>query len=188
MTDIHGYSIAVARDMIPEKMKPYSSSLPPIYETYKGRYLAIGGQGRGVDWLTGDWSERMIMVGEFPTFDAVGAFWWSDEYRAAAKLRIGAVNVDVAQVPGNGIAPNVNHAVFLLIFIEADRPIDVPGGDTLVSVTPDQVTILEGQFGGTAITVAGFANRAALDAAWAEVKPYVDQHGGRACAANRAPG
>ena len=100
-----GYSVAFARDMIPEKMKSYSASLPPIYEKYQGKYLAIGGQGRGVDWLAGDWKDRMIMIGEFPTPEAVGAFWWGPEYRESAKLREGAVTVDVGQVPGTDLAP-----------------------------------------------------------------------------------
>jgi len=188
MTAARGFSIAVARDMMPEKMKPYSSSLPPIYEKFQGQYLAIGGQGRGVDWLTGDWSNRMIMVGEFPSAEAVGAFWWSDEYRASAKLRVGAVTVDVAQAAGTEVPPSAAHTVFLMIFANAEAPVSVPDGDTIVSLGPEDFTVLEGDFAGSAITIVGFADRAALDACWDKVRGEVENAGGRACAANRAPG
>jgi uncharacterized protein (DUF1330 family) len=182
-----GYTIAIARDMIPEKMKPYSTSLPPIYEKYQGKYLAIGGPGRGVEWLCGDWSNRMVMVGEFPTPEAVGAFWWGPEYRASAKLRQGAVTVDVGQVAGTDLAPSPHHTVFLLVAVPAVAPITVSVGDTVIRARPEQVTTLEGDLSGLALTMVGFKARADLDAAWDEVSDQVRTLGGSACAASRAP-
>ncbi len=182
-----GYSIAFARDMIPEKMKPYSSSLPPIYEKYQGKYLAIGGPGRGVEWLCGDWGNRMVMVGEFPTSEAVGAFWWGPEYRASAKLRKGAVTVDVAQVAGTDIAPSTDHTVFLLIAVAASTPITVCEGDTVISALPESITTLEGDLSGLVLTMAGFKTREELDQAWSAVSDQVSALGGYACAASRAP-
>lgn len=187
MTEPRGYSIAFARDMIPEKMKPYSSSLPPIYEKYEGRYLAIGGAGRGVDWLCGDWGDRMVMVGEFPSAKAVGDFWWSPEYRASAELRIGAVTVDVCQVGGTESAPDPNHVVFLLIAVPRESPLDCPAGDTILAASPDAVTTLEGDLDGMALTMVGFSSREDLDAAWKGLQVQVESLGGHACAANRAP-
>jgi len=187
MTGPRGYSIAFARDMIPEKMKPYSSSLPPIYEKYEGRYLAIGGPGRGVDWLCGDWGDRMVMVGEFPSAKAVGDFWWGPEYRASAELRVGAVTVDVCQVGGTDIAPDPNHVVFFLIAVPSDRAMECLTGDTILSASPDAVTTLEGDLSGLALTMVGFKSREDLDTAWSGVQADVESLGGHACAANRAP-
>lgn len=187
MSQVRGYSIAFARDMIPEKMKPYSSSLPPIYEKYEGRYLAIGGQGRGVDWLCGDWGNRMIMVGEFPSEEAVGAFWWGPEYRKSAELRKGAVTVDVCQVAGTETPPNADHSVFLLIAAPTEHPVTVGSGDTILSVSPNQVTTLEGDLAGMALTMVGFTSREDLDSAWSGLQADVESLGGHACAANRAP-
>ena len=187
MSSARGFSIAFARDMIPEKMKPYSSSLPPIYEKYEGRYLAIGGQGRGVDWLCGDWADRMVMVGEFPSFEAVGAFWWGPEYRASAKFREGAVTVDVCQVPGTDVAPKPEHSVFLLIAVSADAPMAYPSGDTIIAAGPGDIAVLEGNLSGLSLTMIGFPSRDALDAAWAEIVDEVKAADGYACAANRAP-
>lgn len=187
MTEPRGFSIAFARDMIPEKMKPYSSSLPPIYEKYQGRYLAIGGQGRGVDWLCGDWDNRMVMVGEFPSAKAVSDFWWGPEYRASAELRVGAVTVDVCQVGGTDVAPNPDHVVFLLIAVPSERALECSTGDTILSASPDAVTTLEGGLDGMALTMVGFSSREDLDAAWKGLQAQVENLGGCACAANRAP-
>ena len=182
-----GYSIAFARDMSPEKMKPYSSSLPPIYQKYQGKYLAIGGPGRGVDWLCGDWGNRMVMVGEFPTPEAVETFWWGPEYRASAKLREGAVTVDVVQVAGTDVAPSMDHKIFLLIAVLAETPITVSGGDTVISAPPEHITTLEGNLSGLALTMVGFKTREQLDEAWGAVSARVSALGGYACAASRAP-
>lgn len=186
-TGARGYSLAFARDMIPEKMKPYSASLPPIYEKYQGKYLAIGGQGRGVDWLSGDWGNRMLMVGEFPSYEAVGAFWWGPEYRASARLREGAVTVDVGQVPGTAQAPKPEDAVFLLIAVPNGDPIVPATGNRLIAAAPGSIETLEGDLTGLAISLTGFESREALDAAWATVQDDVKARGGQACAANRAP-
>lgn len=187
MSQNRGYSIAFARDMIPEKMKPYSSSLPPIYEKYQGKYLAIGGQGRGVDWLCGDWDNRMVMVGEFPSVEAVGAFWWGPEYRSSAELRKGAVTVDVGQVAGTDSPSEAEHTVFLLIVAPTEQPVACGSGDTIMSASPSQVTTLEGDLAGLSLTMIGFQSRDDLDAAWAEIEAHVKGLRGHACAANRAP-
>lgn len=183
-----GYSIAFARDMIPEKMKAYSASLPPIYEKYSGKYLAIGGQGRGVDWLCGDWPDRMIMIGEFPSPCDVSDFWWSPEYRESVRLREGAVTVDVGAVPGTDQAPDENDKVFLLIVMDSETPMTVDGGKALISATPGDITTLEGGLEGLSIKLVGFPSREDLDAAWKDVKELVENLEGHACAANRAPG
>lgn len=182
-----GYSVAFAREMIPEKMKPYSASLPPIYEKYQGKYLAIGGQGRGVDWLCGDWGDRMLMVGEFPSYEAVGAFWWGPEYRASAKLREGAVKVDVGQVPGTSHVPKTEDTVFLLIAVNSEEPIAPGAGNQLIAASPSSIQTLEGDLSGLAISLTGFDSREALDTAWANIENEVKGLGGVACAANRAP-
>ena len=187
MTAARGYSIAFARDMIPDRMKPYSESLPPIYEKYQGQYLAIGGPGRGVDWLAGAWADRMIMIGEFPSFEAVSEFWWSPEYREAAGRREGAVKVDVGQVPGTDLAPTPKHTAFLLIVVPADEPVKVVGGTGLIAAAPSALVTLEGNLRGLAITLVGFDTRETLNSAWDGVKKKVNSLQGYACAAQRAP-
>ncbi len=186
MTVARGYSIAFARDMIPDRMKAYSDSLPPIYEKYQGKYLAIGGPGRGVDWLAGTWADRMLMIGEFPNFEAVSEFWWSPEYREAARRRQGAVKVDVGQVPGTDRVPSPSDTVFLLIVVPASNPVEVKGGTCLISAPPAALVTLEGNLRGLATTLVGFPTREDLSSAWSNEKKVADLKG-YACAAIRAP-
>ncbi len=190
MTQIRGYSIAFARDMDREKIKPYSASLPPIYEQYDGRYLAVGGADRGVEWLTGDWGNRMIMLAEFQSPSAVHDFWWGPEYRRSAELRRGAVTVDAALVAGTEHAPDPAHSCFLLAIVSGHRAWRPPvrAGTLLVACDSDQVIELEGNMRNLSITVVGFADRDQLDACWADHGTAIPSGTARVCAADRAPG
>ena len=190
MAGPRGYSVAFARDMIPEKMVPYSTALPPIYDKYKGAYIAIGGPGRGVDWLAGDWTNRSIMIGEFPSRAAVGDFWWSPEYGAAAKLRAGAVTVDVAQVGGTDTVADDSLRSFLLIAVPrgmAWTPPTDDSGSVLFAVDAADVTILEGDLTNISLTVIGYPSRDSLDAAWARSSDELGALDARVCAVSRAP-
>lgn len=194
MAEARGYSVAFARDMIPEKMKAYSASLPPVYEKYRGRYLAIGGPGRGVDWLAGDWANRLIMIGEFPSRSAVGDFWWSPEYRQSASLRKGAVTVDVIQAGGTGQAPQDRHQSFLLVVVPGGDPW-LPDDDlsaeveatVLVACGPDDLTVLEGAFDGLSVTLVACGERSAVDRLWERAGAGLTSRGARVCAVSRAP-
>ncbi len=191
MTNVLGFSIAFARDMIPADMKSYSASLPPIYEKYGGSYLAIGGPGRGIEWLTGDWSDRMIMVGMFPSRDAVGAFWWGPEYRHSATLRKGAVTVDVAQVSGTNELPQPEHTHFLLVAMASQQPWlptgNVTGSAVLVAAGAAEVAVLEGELPGLSLTLVGCTGFATAQALWASSRDRLEMTGAKAGIANRAP-
>ena len=185
MSGVRGYSIAFARNIQPDKMKPYSSALPPIYEKYQGSYLAMGGAEQGVTWLTGGWDDRKIMIAEFPSHEAVGAFWWGEEYRAAAKLREGAVTVDAGQFDGTDAAPDKTDGAFLLILVPAPTPVDVPGGTSLIAAASADVTTLEGSLDGFSVSLISFADRAAADQAWTTIEAQVTAAGGIACSSDR---
>ncbi len=175
MTAIIGYSLGFARDMVPPKMAAYSATLPPIYAKYRGSYLALGGPGRGVDWLGGDWGERAIMLGRFADYDAVGAFWWSPEYRAAAKLREGAVKVDVCRFSGR--TPPDEHAAILVLALVGCRAAQVQvllrdfaaasEGCLLGPLEDSAFEVLEGQLDDVRVAVFSFRDKAAAQAAWA---------------------
>jgi uncharacterized protein (DUF1330 family) len=68
---------------------------PVRYEEYKrlaaatvarhgGRYVVRGGKA---DTLEGDWQPQRIVVLEFPTVEAAKAWWGSEDYAPAKKLR-----------------------------------------------------------------------------------------------------
>jgi uncharacterized protein (DUF1330 family) len=166
MADV-GYSLAFARDMIPEKMKAYSAALPPIYATHGGHYLAIGGPGRGVEHLAGSWGPRAVMLGQFPTREAVSEFWWGEAYRAAARLRVGAVTVDACAFAGK--ASQAAIASLLIIACADARELSLLAASREAGATLAQtaaVEVLEGDLAGFGISVLSFASTEASQAAW----------------------
>ena len=170
-----GFSLGFARNVQSDKMKDYSAALPPIYKKYGGYYLALGGAGRGARPLTETWNDRAIMFAAFPSPQAVSGFWWSPEYRAAAKLREGAVEVDVCGLAGQTVKPG--HKFFLITALSgAGHSLDAlmpsqddlarSGADILVSASGDEVEALEGNFADTSIVIVGFPDEAALTRFW----------------------
>lgn len=174
MTAIIGYSLGFARDMVPPKMAAYSAALPPIYVKYRGSYLALGGPGRGVDRLGGDWGDRAIMLGRFDDYDAVGRFWWSPEYREAARLRAGAVNVDVCRFSGR--LPPDGHEAILVLALVGCRASDpqallrefaaAAGGSVLAPIDGGAFEVLEGRLDDVLVAVLSFPDKEAALSAW----------------------
>ena len=71
-----------------EGFKAYSAALPPIYEKYGGRHLAMVPAPQ-VEVAEGEPEDRSIVVARFPSKEAAWAFWNSPEYAGARKLREG---------------------------------------------------------------------------------------------------
>jgi uncharacterized protein (DUF1330 family) len=175
-----GYSLAFARDMIPAKMAAYSSSLPPIYAKFAGRYLAIGGPGRGVEHLHGDWGPRAVMLGEFPDVAAIDGFWWSPDYRAAAKLREGAVTVDACRLSGR-LAAAADRAVLVVALRTVDGQNAAaalqgaaamsPGATVLAPLSKVDLQVLEGGLAGHSVGIVAFADLEALHNGWRALQP-----------------
>jgi len=173
VADAVGYSLAFARDMIPAKMAPYSASLPPIYRKFAGQYLALGGPGRGVEQLTGDWGDRAVMLGVFPDYASVGGFWSSPEYLAAKQLRAGAVKVDACRLPGRR-APD-RHTLVLVLAVSGADDLGALMQATVTTATDASVLAplgvggfetLEGDLQGHEIGIVSCADPAALTAYW----------------------
>lgn len=120
-TGAPGYLLVVGRIGNLAQMGAYSKALPPIYARHGGAYLAIGGPGRGVDWLAGPHRDRSLVLARFEAFASVPEFWWSPEYRAAAKLREGAGAFNVVGVPGRpGTHPPASGVCLVVATITRD--------------------------------------------------------------------
>lgn len=80
-------------------MRDYVAKLPPLYERYGGRYLAIG---RGAEMLEGGSSYQSYVLAEWPSMEAARAFWNSPEYDALRRARIegGWGSFDVVLIEG----------------------------------------------------------------------------------------
>ena len=80
------------------KFLEYAAAARDIAPRYGARYLATG---RALEVLEGGGLGQPIVLTEWPSADAIRAFWTSPEYREAAKLRHGAATVSATIFAGN---------------------------------------------------------------------------------------
>lgn len=71
-----------------EGFKAYNAALPPIYQKFGGHYLTVTPAAK-VEIAEGEPRHESILIAKFPSKEAAWAFWNSNEYVAAKKLREG---------------------------------------------------------------------------------------------------
>ncbi|GIL39852.1 hypothetical protein TMPK1_20890 [Rhodospirillales bacterium TMPK1] len=84
------------------KKAAYNAALPPIYERFGGRYLVLA-SAEQVQPMAGVRRTDAIVVASFPDVQAIEAFWRSDAYRSAKRLREGAGTFLVRAVPAGSL-------------------------------------------------------------------------------------
>jgi uncharacterized protein (DUF1330 family) len=80
-----------------EQYQKYRESVVPLIMKFGGKFSIRGGK---VEVLEGQPDERSMVVFEFPTMEAIHAFWNSPEYVPVKKLRQGAATLNIWAVPG----------------------------------------------------------------------------------------
>lgn len=80
------------------RFQQYRDAVIPMIEKFGGRYVVKGGK---VEALEGHHDGRRMVIIEFPSMDAIHAFWDSPEYIPVKKIREGAATLDVWAVPGS---------------------------------------------------------------------------------------
>jgi uncharacterized protein (DUF1330 family) len=78
------------------RYRQYQEAVRPLIESHGGQLRATG---LILDVLEGEHDGRRLIVFEFPSMDALRAFWNSSEYAAIKPLRSGASRCDVWAVP-----------------------------------------------------------------------------------------
>jgi len=81
----------------PEQYERYKAASPAAIAAAGGRFVVRGGE---TAVLEGDWNPKRLVVVEFPDLEAARAFYDSEEYRAAMKLREGAAHMNMVAVQG----------------------------------------------------------------------------------------
>lgn len=81
----------------PEKFARYREVVPRVVEAFGGRYIV---RGATVEVLEGSHDGRRLVLFEFPSMQAIHAFWHSAEYAEVKALRENAADIDVWAVPG----------------------------------------------------------------------------------------
>ena len=78
------------------RYREYQARVQPMIEAHGGRFRA---SGVGLEVLEGAHDGRRLIVFEFPSMDALRAFWNSPEYAELKALRAGAARIDAWAVP-----------------------------------------------------------------------------------------
>jgi uncharacterized protein (DUF1330 family) len=81
----------------PEQYEQYKAASPGAVAAGGGRFIVRGGE---LAVLEGDWNPSRLVVLEFPDLAAAKAFYESEQYAAARKLRQGAANLNMVAVQG----------------------------------------------------------------------------------------
>ncbi len=74
----------------------YRKAVVPLIAEFGGRHVS-----GGVERLEGDDNGQRIALFEFPSVQAIHAFWNSPEYVPVKELRRGAATLDVWAMPGD---------------------------------------------------------------------------------------
>ena len=75
-----------------DRFAAYTDVTFPLVVKFGGRYRVLGGSKT---ILEGDWGPTKLVISEWPSMEAVQAFWNSPEYAAAKQLRAGAAQVRI---------------------------------------------------------------------------------------------
>jgi uncharacterized protein (DUF1330 family) len=75
----------------------YREAVVPLIMKFGGKFIVRDGK---VEALEGQPDGRPMVVFEFPSMEAIHAFWNSPEYAPVKKLRQGAATLNIWAVPG----------------------------------------------------------------------------------------
>lgn len=75
----------------------YRDAVVPLIARFGGKFIV---RGAAVEALEGRHDGRRMVIFEFPSIDAIHAFWNSPEYVPVKKIREGAAALDVWAVAG----------------------------------------------------------------------------------------
>ncbi|WP_187435701.1 DUF1330 domain-containing protein [Bradyrhizobium hipponense] len=76
----------------------YREAVVPLMGKFGGKVVARGAK---VDVLEGEHDTRPVVMFEFPSMEAINAFWNSPEYIPVKKLREGIATLNAWAFPGN---------------------------------------------------------------------------------------
>ena len=79
------------------QFRKYREAVVPFIAGFGGKFTANGAK---VEVLEGDHDTRPVAMFEFPSMEAIRAFWNSPDYVPIKKLRDGAATLNVWAYPG----------------------------------------------------------------------------------------
>ncbi len=79
------------------RYQEFMAKVKPVIESCGGKYLARGGAHKVYE---GDWIPRRIVLFEFPSMEALEAFYYSDVYQGLKSIRDECSSGRVVSVEG----------------------------------------------------------------------------------------
>jgi uncharacterized protein (DUF1330 family) len=83
----------------PAAYEDYKKMTPSSLTPFKGNFIVRGG---ACEALEGNWSPERIVIIEFPSRELAKAWWDSEEYAAAKKIRQRAAYTKMLLIDGAG--------------------------------------------------------------------------------------
>jgi uncharacterized protein (DUF1330 family) len=168
-----GYLLVLGRSTDRAKIIQYSTTLPPIYAATGGRYIGIGRPGGGVTCVYGLCEGRSAVVARWEDEKSVSAFWWSDAYRQAVKLRDNAGAFTVVGLKGvANVEPYASGALLVATLSGAAEPTSLAawlasaaesGARLLTAPQTSVLTPLEGDALYNRVAMLSFASKEVRD-------------------------
>lgn len=81
----------------PEGHEAYRQAGPPTLIPFDGKFIVRGGE---MAVLEGDWQPKRLAMAEFPDLESAKAWYASDGYQAAKKLRENTATLRIVAVEG----------------------------------------------------------------------------------------
>ena len=91
------YVISMIRVDDPETYSKYTALTPPTVKAHGGKFLVRGGT---VDTVEGEPFKQRLAVLEFPSKEAIKAWFASPEYQAAKKYRDASAEAQILVIEG----------------------------------------------------------------------------------------
>lgn len=91
------YIISRIRVTDEDRFAQYRAASMPVAEKYGAQYLARSDE---IEVLDGHDDGRRLVIISFPDMDKLKAFWNSEVYQAARRLRLDAAEIDIVALPG----------------------------------------------------------------------------------------
>ena len=94
---VSAYFVVQATVTDEARYQKYREAVVPFIASFGGKFAARGAK---VEVLEGEHDTRSVVMFEFPTMEAIHAFWNSPDYVPIKKLREGAATINVWAFPG----------------------------------------------------------------------------------------
>lgn len=163
MEDHCGYLIVLVRITDPERFRNYVRALPPVFQKFGGRYLAVCPASQ-VMAFGAQAPDVSVMISVWPSLERIHQFWTSIDYQTVRELRSGTGEFHVMAIDGETAE---GAAGAIVVGLEPGEPLESEASQQLFtsdalriigSAGMGEGDVLEGQRAAVGLTLATAPN------------------------------